>query len=74
MTVLTKQDLQDWHSKPVKQAISKSLTEQDNDIRLESCMRDTCDQTAMQTAYNEGQISGLDLINETYDDLLVGSK
>ena len=74
MTVLTKQDLQDWHSNPVTQAISKSLTEQANDIRLESCMRDTCDQTAMQTAYNEGQISGLDLINETYDDLLVGSK
>ena len=71
---LTKQDLQDWHSNPVTKAISKSLTEQASEIKSESCMRETCDQTAMQAAYSEGQISGLDLINEAYDDLLSGAE
>ena len=74
MTALTKQDLQDWHSSPVTKAISKSLTEQSSEIKSESCMRDTCDQTAMQVAYNEGQISGLDLMNEVYEDLLIGAE
>lgn len=74
MTALTKQDLQDWHSNPVTQAISKLLTEQSNEIKSDSCLRDTTDQTAMQVAYNEGQISGLDLINEAYDELLSGAE
>lgn len=67
---LTKQDLVDWKNNPVTVAISKALNEQAELIRLESPIRDTCDQTAMQAAQNQGQIDGLDLINEVYEDLL----
>jgi nicotinate-nucleotide pyrophosphorylase len=70
MTVLTKQDLQDWNSHPVTRAISKKLEEQCNDVRSESCLRETCDQTAMQAARNEGMIEGIEMLNEAYEDML----
>ena len=70
MTVLTKQDLEEWNSHPVTQAICKNLAQQCNDVRLESCVRDTCDQTAMQAARNEGTIEGIDMLNEVYGEML----
>lgn len=70
MTVLTKQDLQDWNSNPVTRAISKKLEEQVQDVKSESCLRDTCDQTAMQVARNEGTIEGIDALNEVYEEML----
>ena len=71
MTVLTKQDLQEWNSHPVTRAISKKLEQQCNDVRIESCVKETCDQTAMQAARNEGQIEGIDMLNEVYEDMLL---
>ena len=70
MTVLTKQDLQDWNSNPVTREISKKLKEQCDEVRLESCLRDTCDKTAMQVARNEGTIEGIDMLNEVYEEML----
>ena len=70
MQVLTKQDLQEWNSHPVTIAVSAKLKQQCDDVRKESCVRDTCDQTAMQAARNEGVIEGLDMMNEAYDDML----
>ncbi len=70
MTVLTKQDLQDWHSNPVTQEIYKALTEEAKEIKAESCIRDNCDQTAMKVSYNEGLYEGMRNINEAYDNLL----
>lgn len=70
MTVLTKQDLQGWNSHPVTKAIIEKLEEQCSDVRSESCLRDTCDQTAMQTARNEGMIEGIDMLNEAYEEML----
>ena len=70
MTVLTKQDFQEWNSHPVTRAISKKLEEQCNSVKSESCLRDTCDQTAMQVARNEGAIEGIEALNEVYEDML----
>lgn len=70
MTVLTKQDLQDWNSHPVTRALAKRLEEQIKEIQSESCLRDTCDQTAMQVARNEGMVEGVDAMNEVYEDML----
>lgn len=70
MTVLTKNDLQDWNSHPVTRALAKRLEEQVQEIKSASCLRDTCDQTAMQAAYNDGQVSGVDAMNEVYEDML----
>lgn len=70
MSVLTKQDLQEWNSHPVTRAISEKLKQQCNDVRSESCLRETCDQTAMQAARNEGQIEGIDMLNEVYEEML----
>ena len=74
MQVLTKQDLQDWHSNPVTKAIANKLEQQVKDVRSESCLRETCDQTAMQTARNEGTIEGIDALNEVYEDMLEGAE
>ena len=68
--ILTKQDLQDWNSSPVTKAIASKLAQQCTDVRSESCLRETCDQTAMQTARNEGQIEGIEMLNEVYEDML----
>lgn len=70
MTVLTKQDLQEWNSHPVTRAISKKLEEQVQDVKFESCLRDTCDQTAMQVAHIEGTVEGIAMLNEVYEDML----
>ncbi len=72
--VITKQDLQDWHSNPVTKAIASKLEQQVKDVRSESCLRETCDQTAMQTARNEGTIEGIDALNEVYEDMLEGAE
>lgn len=71
MMAITKQDLQEWNSHPVTRAISKMLEQQCTDVRSESCLRDTCDQTAMQAARNEGTIEGIDAINEVYEEMLL---
>ena len=69
MSVLTKQDLQDWKANPVTKGLSKLLQDHVNEVRKESCLRDTCDQTAMQVARNEGMIEGLDALNEAFNDM-----
>ncbi len=69
MPVLTKQDLQDWRANPVTKELSKLLQDHVTEVRQESCLRDTSDQTAMQVARNEGIIEGLDALNLAFDDL-----
>jgi len=39
-------------------------------MKSESCLRDTCDQTAMQVARNEGTVEGVEALNEVYADML----
>ena len=69
MTVLTKSDLQDWKANSVTKALSNLLQEHVSEVRQESCLRDTSDQTAMQVARNEGIIEGLDALNLAFEDL-----
>ena len=69
MTVLTKQDLQDWNSHPVTKLIFKEILAQVLAVKDESVVRDTCDQTAMQAARNEGLIEGASLLKEAYEVL-----
>ena len=69
MTVLTKQDLQDWNSHPVTKLIFKEILLQVLAVKDESVVRDTCDQTAMQAARNEGLIEGASLLKEAYEVL-----
>jgi len=69
MSALTKQDLQDWNSHPVTRQIFKEVYEQILLLKEESVVRDTCDQTAMQAARNEGVIEGVSLLKEAYEVL-----
>ena len=69
MTALTKQDLQDWNSHPVTKLIFKEILLQVLAVKDESVVRDTCDQTAMQAARNEGLIEGASLLKEAYEVL-----
>ena len=69
MSTLTKQDLQDWNANPVTKAIFKEIHEQVLAIKDESVVKDTCDQTAMQAARNEGVIEGATLLKEAYEVL-----
>jgi hypothetical protein len=72
--VLTKQDLQDWNSNAVTQQILKEIEAAAIALKGESSLRDTVDQTAMQTAYNEGMLEGVRILSETYEDALEGSE
>ena len=67
--VLTKQDLVEWKNNPVTVVLMNLLSEQVDMRASESCMRETCDQTAMKTAYNSGIIDGMNMILETYDEM-----
>ena len=67
--LITKEDLQDWNSHPVTKAIFKQVHDLTVEVSQRSCLRDTCDQTAMQVARNEGFIEGIGAIKETYEDL-----
>ncbi len=50
--------------------ILRKLSNQCSDVKSESCLKDTCDQTAMQVARNEGMIEGVEMLNEAYEELL----
>lgn len=67
--VLTKQDLQDWNSHPVTKVIFKQVHDLIIEVSQRSCLRDTCDQTAMQVARDEGFVEGIGAIKETYEAL-----
>lgn len=74
MSVLTKQDLQDWNSNPVTQQIFKEINEAVSNLKSESVVRDTVDQTAMQASFNEGIYEGVKTLKETYEELLEGAE
>lgn len=65
--VITPEDLADWNSHPVTKAIFKQIDEHIKDLRLESTLRPTADETAMATAKNEGISEGVNSLRETYE-------
>lgn len=74
MSVLTKQDLQDWNSHPVTQQVFKEIDKATAELKEQSVVRDTVDQTAMQASYNEGIFEGVKTLKETYEELLEGAE
>lgn len=67
--VLTKEDLQDWNSHPVTKAIFGCIDVSLIELRQESCMSATCDETAMKTAKNEGIAEGVNSLKDAYEIL-----
>jgi len=74
MSLLTKQDLQDWNSHPVTIAIFKDINEQLVDLSNESTLRPTADETAMETARVQGVKDGANSLKEAYELLLEASE
>lgn len=68
--VLTKQDLAEWNSHPVTKAIFKEIDSQIVVVSMESVVKDTADQTAMQAARNEGVIEGAQALKDAYEFLV----
>lgn len=67
--MLTKQDLADWNSHPVTQKIFKEINSSLVELRSQSVVQDTVDQTAMQASYNEGMAAGAEILMDTYLEL-----
>ena len=68
--VLSKQDLQEWHSNPVTRELFSKIKREIEDERSSSAMMPTVDETALKTAYNEGFIDGASALTEAYSDAL----
>ena len=66
MTVLTKQDLQDWNSNPVTRQIFEGIDASLIELRDQSCMCATSDETAMRVAKNEGIAEGINSLKDAY--------
>jgi hypothetical protein len=71
---LTKQDLQDWNSHPVTKAIFSGIKDSLAELRAESCLCKTADETAMKTAKNEGIAEGINSLTEAYEILVEDSE
>ena len=70
---MNKHDVQDWKNSPVTKAIISNIDEAVSLVRDSSPIRDTVDQTAMSTAYNEGFEEGVKALLTSIDDLdLIG--
>jgi len=67
--VITPEDLADWNSHPVTKAIFKEINDSVIQLRAESTLRPTADETAMTTAKNEGIAIGAEALKDTYEIL-----
>jgi phage-related tail protein len=67
--VITQQDLQDWNSNPVTKAIFASIENSLQELRQESCLRSTSDETAMTAARQVGIAEGINSLKEAYEIL-----
>lgn len=65
--VITKEDLIEWNSHPVTKVIFAQVREQLSELRAESTLRSTVDETAMATAKNEGIAEGALSLFEAYE-------
>ena len=65
--MISKEDLADWNSHPVTQAVFAEVAEQIEIIQSESVVRETMDLTAMQACTNEATIDGANLFKEAYE-------
>ena len=68
--VLTKEDIQEWNSHPVTQAVFKMIASELQVAREESTIMPTVDETALRTAHKEGFIDGASALTEAYNRAL----
>ncbi|HHZ96045.1 MAG TPA: hypothetical protein EYN67_10935 [Flavobacteriales bacterium] len=72
--MISKEDLADWNSHPVTQAVFAEVAEQIKVIQGESVVRETMDLTAMQACTNEATVEGANLFKEAYEMLRDGDE
>ena len=63
---ITPQDLQDWNSNPVTKLIFSGIDESLHELRSESCLRATADETAMRASFVEGLAEGINALKDGY--------
>lgn len=68
--VLTKQDLQEWNNHPVTKAIVEEIKRAQQEMREQSTLRPTADETAQDTAKKEGFIEGTGAFLDAYEYVL----
>ena len=62
-------DIQDWEANPVTKAIQKKLGKAGLEALANCTILETCDQTAMRTAENQGFSDGCAAWQEAVDEL-----
>ena len=67
-------DIQDWEVNPVTKAIQKKLGEAGLEALVKCTILETCDQTAMRTAENQGFSFGCAAWQDAVDELKGESK
>lgn len=65
----TKSDFQDWLVNPVTKLIVDALNEEVLETQSQSTIMQTCDETAMRTARNQGELDGILRIRDVYNKL-----
>jgi len=72
---MNKHDVKDWKNSPVTKAVMVNIEEAIVRCNEQSNIRDTADQTAIQTALSEGFISGVTSFLDAIADLdLIGDE
>ena len=69
---MNKHDVKDWKNSPVTKAVLDNIAEAVLLTREQSTIRDTVDQTAMQTARNEGFCEGVQSLLDSIEELEIG--
>ena len=59
---------QEWQNNDITKSILSDIEEAIAATREESAVRDTVDQTAMATSYNEGFIDGIQAFKDSIED------
>lgn len=66
---LTKSDFKDWLVNPVTKLIIEGLNDELLELQSECTLRNTCDETVMATARNQGELDGILRIKDVYATL-----
>jgi uncharacterized membrane protein YgcG len=68
------EQIREWKAHPVTVEISRMVNDAVMQMQRKSKIRDTVDQTAIQTAYSEGFVEGVQSLNNALDDVIFQSK
>ena len=68
---MNKSDFQEWKNSPVTKEFLSSTLEAQQEVRERSSLKETADQTAMQTAHDEGFCEGIEALASFIDDQML---